>query len=194
MVIQVNAYDAIHVVDALYRSKYFLTSMASICRDLKAPSWTKSSKGDDCHVAIHYEKHDFGGSHPQRETGMNTDDLHKVTILNIPEEGAELSNKHQSSNGHEGCIHDKVFLPGGDEVEESLKFSSGELCVPVLPWINGDGTINKIIYKGLRRRVLGIVMQNPGILEVFAFLIHVLFDRLCSLFYVKMIDCAHGQK
>ncbi|KAF9615377.1 hypothetical protein IFM89_023028 [Coptis chinensis] len=36
---------------------------------------------------------------------------------------------------------------------------------PILPWINGDGTKNPIVYKGLVRRVLGIVMQNPGILE-----------------------------
>ncbi|KAM6585368.1 hypothetical protein CsatB_012370 [Cannabis sativa] len=31
----------------------------------------------------------------------------------------------------------------------------------------GDGRINEAVYKGLRRRVIGIAMQNPGILEVF---------------------------
>ncbi|KAL5721524.1 hypothetical protein ACHQM5_005161 [Ranunculus cassubicifolius] len=36
---------------------------------------------------------------------------------------------------------------------------------PILPWINGDGTVNQIVYKRLVRRVLGIVMQNPGMLE-----------------------------
>ncbi|XP_060964364.1 uncharacterized protein LOC115704671 isoform X2 [Cannabis sativa] len=29
----------------------------------------------------------------------------------------------------------------------------------------GDGRINEAVYKGLRRRVIGIAMQNPGILE-----------------------------
>lgn len=181
-VIQVNAYDTVHIVDALYCSKYFLTSMPSICWDIKPPSWTKSSNGDDSHVPIHSENHDFGDSHPQSETGMNSDAVHRVTILNFPEEGADFSNELQSSNVQEGYMYDKIILPGGDKEEGSLKFSSGELCMPILPWINGDGTINKIIYKGLRRRVLGIVMQNPGILEVYAFPIHALFDRLCSCF------------
>jgi general transcription factor 3C polypeptide 1 len=52
-----------------------------------------------------------------------------------------------------------------------VKYSSGELCMPILPWINGDGTVNSIVFKGLRRRVLGIVMQNPGILEVYEYIV-----------------------
>jgi hypothetical protein len=39
----------------------------------------------------------------------------------------------------------------------------------ILPWKNGDETINSIIYKGLVRTVLRTVMQNPGILEVHVF-------------------------
>ncbi|KAM1042298.1 hypothetical protein PS2_031132 [Malus domestica] len=41
----------------------------------------------------------------------------------------------------------------------------GKNCVPALPWINGDETINKIFDMGLGRLLLGIVMQSPGILR-----------------------------
>ncbi|KAJ9559704.1 LOW QUALITY PROTEIN: hypothetical protein OSB04_004864 [Centaurea solstitialis] len=40
-----------------------------------------------------------------------------------------------------------------------------DTLVPILPWVDVDGTINENVYKGLVRRLLGIVMQNPGILE-----------------------------
>ncbi|XP_024973225.1 uncharacterized protein LOC112511735 isoform X3 [Cynara cardunculus var. scolymus] len=36
---------------------------------------------------------------------------------------------------------------------------------PILPWVDVDGTINENVYKGLVRRLLGVVMQNPGIME-----------------------------
>lgn len=163
-----NAYDTVHVVDALYRSKYFLTSVPTISQDVEIPLCTKSVKSDDNRFFIHSENNNSSGACPQRETKMNVDNVHKVTFLNFPEEIAEVCNEHQSSNVHEGNMQGK----GVDKEEEPLKLSSDELCVPILPWINGDGRINKIIYKGLRRRVLGIVMQNPGILEVFTFPIH----------------------
>lgn len=38
--------------------------------------------------------------------------------------------------------------------------------VPMLPWLTGDGGVNITLLKSLTRRVLGVVMQNPGILEV----------------------------
>jgi hypothetical protein len=38
--------------------------------------------------------------------------------------------------------------------------------VPMLPWLSGDGGVNTTLLKALTRRVLGVVMQNPGILEV----------------------------
>lgn len=38
--------------------------------------------------------------------------------------------------------------------------------VPMLPWLTGDGGVNTALLKALTRRVLGVVMQNPGIMEV----------------------------
>lgn len=161
---QVNAFDSVHVVDPLYRSKYFLTSTATTCQDLKGPSGVKTVKGDSSHP-VHPENHDSGGPHTQGETISNADDVHKVSILNFPEDFTDSSNENQTSHLHEVCIQGKLDLSGRDK-DDSFQFSSGGLCMPILPWINGDGTVNKPVYKGLRRRVIGIVMQNPGILEV----------------------------
>lgn len=149
---QVNAFDSMHVVDALYRSKYCLTSAADRADTVE---------GNSSHLVFH----DFGGAHARGEIDVNANDVHKVSILNFPEEVTESFNENQTSTVHEDCMQGKPVLPGGDKSDESL-FSSGEVCVPILPWMNGDGVINEAIYKGLRRRVLGLVMQNPGILEV----------------------------
>lgn len=108
---------------------------------------------------LHPGNCDIGGARSQGKTSMNVNDGHKVTILTSPKEVVE----HPSENLTSG-IEGTVISPRGD-VDESSKHSSGNLCVPVLPWINGDETINKTISEGLRRCVFGIVMQNPGILE-----------------------------
>ena len=38
--------------------------------------------------------------------------------------------------------------------------------VPILPWLEADGKENAIRRSALNRRIMGIVMLNPGILEV----------------------------
>eukprot|EP00250_Pteridium_aquilinum_P019555 c24476_g1_i2 orf=212-5611(-) len=55
--------------------------------------------------------------------------------------------------------NERFFLhlpkPGEDEVE----------MVPILPWLEASGKENASMRKSLNRRVMGIVMLNPGILE-----------------------------
>jgi hypothetical protein len=48
----------------------------------------------------------------------------------------------------------------GKEQEGSIEM------VPVLPWLEADGKENPIRRAALHRRIMGIVMLNPGILEV----------------------------
>lgn len=159
--LKVNGYDSVRVVDSLYRSKYFLTSKSSFCDNVKPPSSTKSlGRSDDSHLIVLPENHVIGDANLKRKTGLSVDNQHKVTILNLPEEVTEPSNENQTSN-----LLKKTVLPNGKKEDEASLISSGELCMPILPWINGDGTVNNMVYKGVRRRVLGIVMQNPGILE-----------------------------
>ncbi|XP_043817971.1 uncharacterized protein LOC110626726 isoform X5 [Manihot esculenta] len=158
-VLKVNAYDTVHAVDALYNSKYFLTSPVGLHQDLDPPSMIKSLQRNENGPSIsHSEGYDVVGSTSQREATMSNSHVHKVTILNLPEESVP-SIETEKGNLHEGSLQ----LENNDS--ETCKLSSNELRVPILPWINGDGSINKIVYDGLVRRVLGIVMQNPGILE-----------------------------
>nr|XP_011467426.1 PREDICTED: uncharacterized protein LOC101308114 isoform X2 [Fragaria vesca subsp. vesca] len=152
-VLKVNAYDSIRVVDSLYRGKYFMTSVSGVDRKLEPPSWRKPQGKNDDHIVIHSENCDTGAA-PEREINA---DVHKLTILNFPEEVDELLYEKQTESYRES--------KGGDAEDESSRSSNDRLCMPIFPWINGDGTTNKIVYKGLRRRVLGIVMQNPAILE-----------------------------
>ncbi|XP_034900158.1 uncharacterized protein [Populus alba] len=160
-VLKVNAYESVRVVDALYRSKYFLTSVAGSRQDLTAHSVTKSLDSiDDGHLTLQPENYVVGTS-SQREVVMDNHDVHKVTILNLPGDFASL-NETQNSIAHESHLQEHVISP--EQVIDG-ETSSGEICMPILPWINGDGTINKVVYNGLVRLVLGIVMQNPGITE-----------------------------
>ncbi|KAJ7951536.1 putative B-block-binding subunit of tfiiic protein [Quillaja saponaria] len=163
-ILKVNAYNSVRVVDALYRSKYFLTSVASSDKSYQPPSMTKSIQSSSCHLSNCTIDHDITGAKSRMERDISIDDVHKVTILNFPEEGLEPSNKNPIYNKNEGSSKGKV-VSHGMNYENEKPFPSGEVCMPILPWINGDGTINNIVYKGLQRRVLGIVMQNPGILE-----------------------------
>ncbi|XP_057504442.1 uncharacterized protein LOC130787950 isoform X1 [Actinidia eriantha] len=156
--LKVNAYDSVHVVDSLYRSKYFLTSRTNLNQDLEV-SLPTHSKNDDGHL-----NH---GANAPKDLSTNPDEVHKVTILNLSEEVYQPSNEMQSGKKVEGCKQAILVSPGSDHESKTFEFCSGafNLCRPILPWINGDGRINMIVYKGLVRRILGIVMQNPGILE-----------------------------
>ncbi|CAJ1966952.1 unnamed protein product [Sphenostylis stenocarpa] len=161
---KVNAYDTVRVVDVLYRHKYFLISGSDFHQCVVQPSSTKATKKSD-HTCELYKSNerDTSSVHTVRERKTVINNVHRVTILNLPHEDVNLEN--QACGWNESCKKDTLDLSRVDHEKETLKFSSGESCVPILPWINGDGTINTIVYRGLRRRVLGIVMQNPGMLE-----------------------------
>ncbi|KAJ0006939.1 hypothetical protein Pint_29068 [Pistacia integerrima] len=160
----VSGYDTVRVVDALYRSKYFLISMAGFHQDLNTPSSTKFSSRTNNSQLVQPENHDSDGANSQGKIEMNVGDMHKVTILNLPEDFAEHVNETQTNNVHEVCM--QVDGLSREYIQsESYKYTSAEFCMPILPWVNGDGTVNSIVYNGLLHRVLGMVMQNPGISE-----------------------------
>ncbi|CAJ2638415.1 unnamed protein product [Trifolium pratense] len=161
--LKVNAYDSVRIVDALYRHKYFMTTVSGF-HPVVQPSSNKTIKKSDNTCQLPKSKESNSASaEVLRERNSALDNVHKVTILNLPQEDVDPENKACDRN--EGCMQDRPGSSRGDHEKEMVKVSSGELCMPILPWINGDGTVNSIVFKGLRRRVLGIVMQNPGILE-----------------------------
>ncbi|OMO66113.1 B-block binding subunit of TFIIIC [Corchorus olitorius] len=159
---KVNAYDSVRVVDALYHSKYFLASSSCFHRDLRPPSSLASQGKDGGNFILQQESVSLDTAN--LSGSVTAGDVHKVTILNLPEEHALPSNKVPSSNVNESGMGGEVSLDGDNEGEIN-KPSSCEPLVPILPWINADGTINRMVYNGLIRRVLGTVMQNPGMLE-----------------------------
>ncbi|KDO65044.1 hypothetical protein CISIN_1g000364mg [Citrus sinensis] len=162
--LKVNAYDSIRVIDALYRSKYFLTSIAGFPQDPNSQSLTRLlSRTYNSHL-VQPENHDINGANLLENRKMNVDDVHKVTILNLPEDVSEPLDETQTADLHEVSVQDDAFPKRNDE-GESYTHSSAEVCKPILPWINGDGTVNSSVYNGLRRRVFGTVVQYPGISE-----------------------------
>ncbi|XP_071686100.1 uncharacterized protein [Rutidosis leptorrhynchoides] len=177
--LKVNAYDCVHVVDPLYRSKYFLTSMGSHQHDSNAKV-PESCNNDGEPLELLQECHKDKDKNLAEETctdlelyKSNDEVHHRVTILNHPEETSLPVREVESNNEIETYTIEKI-MPGPQETTTCESHVGDTLsCKPILPWVNGDGTVNDIVYKGLVRRVLGIVMQNPGILEV----------RVCFYFF-----------
>uniref|UniRef100_A0A7N0V6S9 B-block binding subunit of TFIIIC domain-containing protein n=1 Tax=Kalanchoe fedtschenkoi TaxID=63787 RepID=A0A7N0V6S9_KALFE len=150
LTMQVNAYDAVHIVDSLYQSKYFLTSV-TCCAALQRPS-RYHVISDVTDSVAHEDQHGAsdGTELPLTETGIQNNLAHSVTILDLPAEvPSSLNEKPCTQN-------DNLLKP---------RTTSSSSYFPILPWMNGDGTTNKTIYKGLVRRIIGSVMQNPGMLE-----------------------------
>ncbi|KAK6779378.1 hypothetical protein RDI58_021562 [Solanum bulbocastanum] len=190
-VLKVNAYDSIRVVDSLYRSKYFLIPVAAIHEDATSSPCEDSEAKTDEESATHN-----GENHKdvelQKEIRGNSDKVHKVTILNLPKAVAEPSSEKQNINEAKGCRPTEASSPTRNHPEEpyDLRSTGLHLCKPILPWLNGDGTTNERVFKGLVRRVLGIVMQNPGIKEGDIIChMHVLNPQSCrSLLNMMVLD------
>ena len=147
---QVNAYNSVHVVDSLYRSKYFLTSIDDrVAHHLKSQRKTKD--GEPSPFDLDNQRENLAAS----EDMINTNDIegHRVTILNCP---IGVTDPPEVASTKVTRV----------ENLECCSTHSNRICRPLLPWMNGDGTINELIYNRLLRRVLGIVVLNPGILEV----------------------------
>jgi len=93
-----------------------------------------------------------------KQVHVSENSVHKVTILNIPEM-AETSGLQEESTKAPSVTF-------GTSIEGETKESTSVKSQPIFPWINADGSVNKVVFDGLVRRVLGTVMQNPGIPEV----------------------------
>ncbi|WMV58821.1 hypothetical protein MTR67_052206 [Solanum verrucosum] len=190
-VLKVNAYDSIQVVDSLYRSKYFLIPVAAIHEDATSSPYEDSEAKTDEESATHN-----GENHKdvelQKEIRENSDKVHKVIILNLPKVVVEPSSVKQTNNEAKGCRPTEASSPTRNHPEEpyDLRSTGLHLCKTILPWLNGDGTTNERVYKGLVRRVLPIVIQHPGIKEGDIIChMHVLNPQSCrSLLNMMVLD------
>uniref|UniRef100_A0A0E0L5X7 Uncharacterized protein n=1 Tax=Oryza punctata TaxID=4537 RepID=A0A0E0L5X7_ORYPU len=156
LVFKVNAYDGVQIVDTLHKSKYHITTLAkySGCSCLRDPSFEIAETGDAENTLK--DKHGMA-SNLQRTVKMLSDG-HTVTVLGVQ---SNSSSPHMQSgederpstltqdNGGSGCCH----------------ACGGHIYHPILPWINGDGSMNGTVYEGLSRRIIGYIMQYPGVVE-----------------------------
>ncbi|XP_021750753.1 uncharacterized protein LOC110716442 isoform X1 [Chenopodium quinoa] len=152
LVLKVNGYNSIHVVDGQYLTKYFLASKTTYSQ---GPGMASSS------VTQRDETHIVEGT-ADCEDKVNYSDDCEVHSRNASEEVSPLFNVVQAHKKLEGSssrtsTEDRENIQNFDKSTAAFR--------PILPWINGDGTINRIVYRGLTRRILGIVTQNPAILE-----------------------------
>ncbi|CAA0814592.1 B-block binding subunit of TFIIIC [Striga hermonthica] len=161
--LKVNGYDSLRVVDALYRSKYFLSSVRG-----RVGMFLKRQKRkfeDEC-VPLDLDNQGEYVSPLANEINTSADEEHRVTILNLLEDVSGPSAVLSTTDNITSYQHSDSASPIITRTEDfGFHSVDARLCRPLLPWMNGDGTINEPVYKGLIRRVLGIVMQNPGILE-----------------------------
>lgn len=147
-----------------------MTSLGDSCRYHKEdPSANSSLISDKQHLILHSDNRENDSANVL-STSINDNDGHRVTILNLPED-IQSSSEVQKDTETERCQQHNIF-PETHQVNDVFKFQNGSSysCRPILSWMNGDGTINEVVYKGLIRRVLGILMQNPGMLEVMLFM------------------------
>ncbi|KAH6827918.1 hypothetical protein C2S53_014880 [Perilla frutescens var. hirtella] len=162
--LKVNAYNSIHVVDSLYRSKYFLTNIcdAAAAHHLK---WKRKTENEPMPLNLDNQRENLATF--EDENNRKDNDMHRVTILNRPEDVTDPPSKILTGNKITGYQDSDVTPPETSRVENlECHYTDAQICRPLLPWMNGDGTtVNELLYTGLLRRVLGIVVLNPGIIE-----------------------------
>ncbi|TVU51691.1 hypothetical protein EJB05_03132 [Eragrostis curvula] len=87
-------------------------------------------------------------------------DGHTVTVINVKSTSSSTQNCSEN-------LGDEGPTPPGEDNKERNCYHAHDRHVyqPILPWLNADGTINSTVYEGLSRRVIGYVMQYPGMVE-----------------------------
>lgn len=167
--IQVNAYNCVRVVTSPYRSKYIIGLHTDTNRENFIASYMKM-RGMSFKRPQHISKEQHCVDNSENDTSVSVSDGHKMTLLDLPPKPG-LSLVETQLNGEsltsKECNQVDVYV-NRNESGNSL-FPSPDVSnvySSILPWINGDGSMNTIVYKGLTRRILGTVMQSPGIVEV----------------------------
>ncbi|EEE64746.1 hypothetical protein OsJ_19602 [Oryza sativa Japonica Group] len=156
LVFKVNAYDGVQIVDTLHKSKYHITTLAkySGCSCLRDPASEIAATGD----AENTLKDKHGVASNLQRTVKMLGDVHTVTVLDVQ---SNSSSPHMHSGEDE-----RLSTPTQDNGGSGCCHACGRhIYQPILPWINGDGSMNETVYEGFSRRIIGYVMQYPGVVE-----------------------------
>ncbi|EEC79723.1 hypothetical protein OsI_21043 [Oryza sativa Indica Group] len=156
LVFKVNAYDGVQIVDTLHKSKYHITTLAkySGCSCLRDPAFETAATGD----AENTLKDKHGVASNLQRTVKMLGDVHTVTVLDVQ---SNSSSPHMHSGEDE-----RLSTPTQDNGGSGCCHACGRhIYQPILPWINGDGSMNDTVYEGFSCRIIGYVMQYPGVVE-----------------------------
>lgn len=138
---KVNAYDHVRVIAAVHSSPFFIH--------------VKATKGENGFADADASSGGSGKSCEKIAQGFTT-----IATLNSIAIGSRNWTSIQPNLPKDDSNHRRVMLSASkNEDIEAIQ------TVPMLPWLAGDGSVNRLLLKSLLRRVIGIVMLNPGILE-----------------------------
>ncbi|KAL6633936.1 hypothetical protein ACP70R_026607 [Stipagrostis hirtigluma subsp. patula] len=158
LTIKVNAYNGVKVVDSLYVSKYHITMLAK-CNRCSCSGAPTSQVVDNGGPKSLLKEHGMPGVYP--ETIKMLGDGHTVTVINVQSQPSAPDIHHQNLGDEEN-----LCTARGENTESNCyHVCERHVYQPILPWINGDGSTNSVIYEGLSRRVIGYAMQYPGLAE-----------------------------
>ncbi|CAM0906676.1 unnamed protein product [Alopecurus aequalis] len=158
LAMEVNAYDGFQIVDSLHKSKYHLSTLAeySKCSCSREPASQLVETGGAENVLK--EKHAMSS---KQGTVKMLGDGHTVTVLSVQSKSSSSHMRSQNPGDKEA-----MSTPSQDSRESDCRHAcERHIYHPILPWINGDGSMNSTIYEGLTRRIIGYIMQYPGIVE-----------------------------
>ncbi|KAM3242387.1 hypothetical protein ACQJBY_054823 [Aegilops geniculata] len=158
LAMEVNAYDGFQIVDSLHKSKYHITTLAeySHCSCSQAPGSQIMETGGTENVLK--EKHAMSS---KQGTVKKLGDGHTVTILS-GESKSSSSHMYSQNRGDKEIVSTQSQ---DNRESDCCHACERHIYHPILPWINGDGSINSTVYEGLTRRIIGYVMQYPGTVE-----------------------------
>ncbi|XP_020525318.1 uncharacterized protein LOC18437646 isoform X2 [Amborella trichopoda] len=147
LVVKVNAFDHIRVLASSFGAKYSLHPISpNIPNTISVPNSNPMTM--DGQSSETTSKENVDRPHVSNQNiYLNLSDGRTVIVLDELEPDVETSTEPNQTDG----------------ADNALASSNG--FWPILPWLNGDGGTDSVMYKSLMRRVVGIVMQNPGILE-----------------------------
>uniref|UniRef100_A0ACD5YTC1 Uncharacterized protein n=1 Tax=Avena sativa TaxID=4498 RepID=A0ACD5YTC1_AVESA len=156
-VIKVNAYDGFKIVDSLHKSKYHISTLAEFrhCSCSRDPATQLVETGGTENVLK--EKHAMSS---KQETVKLLGDGHTVTVLSVQSNSTSSHTCSQNPGDKEA-----MSTPQDSRESDCCHACERHIYHPILPWINGDGRMNSTVYEGLTRRIIGYVMQYPGVVE-----------------------------
>uniref|UniRef100_A0ACD5ZHU9 Uncharacterized protein n=1 Tax=Avena sativa TaxID=4498 RepID=A0ACD5ZHU9_AVESA len=158
LAMEVNAYDGFKIVDSLHKSKYHISTLAEFrhCSCSRDPATQLVETGGTENVLK--EKHAMSS---KQETVKLLGDGHTVTVLSVQSNSTSSHTCSQNPGDKEA-----MSTPSQDSRESGCCHAcERHIYHPILPWINGDGRMNSTVYEGLTRRIIGYVMQYPGVVE-----------------------------